>query len=104
MMRTFWLFAILGVVVIVLVAAAPLISALIAGSIASANDCRIDEGSIHTCMVNGRDLGPSLYSMGVFGWLMIATIPIGLVVLVVYLVIMLIVWILLRRRKNLARG
>jgi len=103
-MRTFWLFAILGVVVIVLVAAAPLISALIAGSIASANDCRLDEGSIHTCMVNGRDLGPSLYSMGVFGWLMIATIPIGLVVLVVYLVIMLIVWILLRRRKNLARG
>ena len=103
-MRTFWLFAILGVVVIVLVAAAPLISALIAGSIASANDCRLDEGSIHTCLINGRDLGPTLYSMGVFGWLMIATIPIGLVVLVVYLVIMLIVWILLRRRKNLARG
>jgi hypothetical protein len=103
-MRTFWLFAILGVVVIVLVAAAPLISALIAGSIASANDCRLDEGSSHTCLVNGRDLGPTLYSMGVFGWLMIATIPIGLVVLVVYLVIMLIVWIILRRRKNLARG
>ena len=103
-MKLFWIFGILGLVVIVIFTTAPLISALIAGSIATANDCRLDEGSIHTCVVNGRDLGPTLYSMGVFGWLMIATIPIGLVVFAVYLVIMVIVGIILNRRRKNAVG
>jgi len=99
--KLFWILGILGLVVIVVFTTAPLISAGIAGSIASANDCRLDEGSIHTCVVNGRDLGSTLYSMGVFGWFMLATIPIGLVVLLVYLVGMVFVGVILhRRRKN----
>ncbi len=103
-MKLFWTLGILGLVVIIIFTTAPLVSALIAGSIATTNGCRLDEGSIHTCVVNGRDLGPTLYSMGVFGWLMIATIPIGLVVLAVYLVIMVIVGIILNRRRKNAVG
>ena len=99
-MKLFWILGILGLVVIVVFTTAPLISAGIAGSIATANDCRLDEGSIHTCVVNGRDLGPTLYSMGVLGWFMLATIPIGLVVLVVYLSGMVIVGVLLSRRQK----
>jgi hypothetical protein len=99
-LKLFWILGILGLVVIVLFTTAPVISVSIAGAIASANNCQLDEGSVHTCMVNGRDLGQTLYSMGVLGWFMLVTIPVGLVVLVVYLVGMAIVGVLLSRRQK----
>ena len=70
---------------ILLIAALPLIGVAIAGEIAAANGCQLDEGSAHPCIVNGRDIGGTLYSLGVLGWLMIATIPLGLGLAAVYI-------------------
>ena len=52
-----------------LIGLAPLISALSAGLIANAFGCDLDEGSIHACMALGADIGPTLYTMFVLGWL-----------------------------------
>ena len=75
------------VFLILLAGFSPLISVAIAGSIASANGCQLDEGSIHPCVVNGQDIGDTLYSMGVMGWFMLVTIPLGIAAAAVYLVL-----------------
>jgi hypothetical protein len=49
--------------IIVLVAAAPIISALISGIIAGVLGCQLDEGSTHPCPFMGADLSEILYSM-----------------------------------------
>lgn len=72
-----WWIYIAALLVILAVALAPVASVAIAGSIAEANNCRLDEGSIHACLVNGEDWGPTLYTMFVMGWFMLATIPLG---------------------------
>ncbi len=75
------------VFLILFVAFLPVVSVAIAGGIANANGCQLDEGSVHPCIVNGQDVGETLYTMGVMGWLMLVTIPIGLGVVVLYLII-----------------
>lgn len=74
----------------------PIVSVLVAGTIASWNGCRLDEGSVHPCVVNGADLGSTLYAMGMMGWFMIATIPLGLMAVVVWTL----VWVVLARRAR----
>lgn len=65
--------------VIVLVAAAPIISVLISGVIAGVLGCPLDEGSPHPCPFIGIDLSEILYSMVVVGWLGLVTLPFGAV-------------------------
>ena len=72
---------------ILFVACLPLFSVAIAGEIASANGCQLDEGSVHPCIVNGRDMGETLYTMGMMGWFMLATIPIGLGLAAAYILL-----------------
>ena len=67
----------IGYFAICLVAGAPLISVMIAGSIASWNGCTLHEGFVNPCVINGRDIGETLYAMGVMGWFMLVTIPLG---------------------------
>lgn len=76
----------------------PLLSTMIAGAIANAHGCQLDEGSIHPCIVAGKDIGETLYSMGVMAWLMLITLPTGLIAGVVILV----VFIVLRVRRRAA--
>ena len=57
-----------------LVGIAPFVSVLLASWIADAHGCRLDEGSVHACMVLGSDWGGTLYAMGVMGWLMLLSI------------------------------
>jgi hypothetical protein len=61
----------------VLFAVAPIISVLTASFIAESNGCNLNEGSVNTCVVGGNDLGPTIYTLFVFGWLAIATLPLG---------------------------
>jgi hypothetical protein len=89
--------------VILLLAFSPFIGAMAAGTIANANGCQLDEGSVHPCVVNGRDIGQSLYTFGVLGWLGLATIPIGLSVLGIYLVLALVYYLVKWFRKSQAR-
>ncbi|MFC4424732.1 hypothetical protein [Deinococcus navajonensis] len=49
-------------------------------SIANWQGCRLDEGSVHPCPVLGVDLGSALYTMGMMGWVMLITVPSGLLV------------------------
>lgn len=78
----------------------PVVLVSVAGSIASANGCELDEGSVHPCIVNGRDMGEQLYGMGVMGWFMLVTLPTGLLALAAYGVILLVVWLVRRARRR----
>jgi hypothetical protein len=80
----FWYF--LALFLIAAFAFAPLASVLLCAAIANAYGCKVDEGSVHPCVVNGQNYGDLLYALGVMGWLMLVSIPGGLVAFVGWLV------------------
>jgi hypothetical protein len=61
---------------------------MLCGAIANAYGCKVDEGSVHPCVINGSDHGQLLYALGVLGWLMLVSLPIGLFTFVVWLLIL----------------
>jgi hypothetical protein len=61
-----------------------------AGLIASHYGCQLDEGSVHTCVIAGKDRGSILYTLGMMGWFMIATLPIGAGLVMLWLAVELI--------------
>src|SRR5881275_1159574 len=81
-----WILYSIVLVLIVLVALAPVGSVVACGLIANAHGCRVDEGSVHPCVINGKDYGQLLYTLGVLGWLMLVTIPGGLFSFVIGLI------------------
>jgi hypothetical protein len=80
----YWIFLVL----IILFALAPVGSVVACGIIANAHGCRVDEGSVHPCMINGHDYGQLLYTLGVLGWLMLVTLPGGLFAFVIWLIVL----------------
>jgi MFS family permease len=95
-----WLIYVLALVLILLVALAPVISVAIAGWIAETNGCVLHEGNINPCIVNGEDMGSTLYTMFVLGWFMLASLPFGAMALLAWLVV-LVLHLLWRRRRRL---
>ena len=87
---------------IILVAFAPVGSVMTCAVIANAHGCKVDEGSVHPCIVNGHDYGHLLYTLGVMGWLMLLTIPAGLLGFAVWLVVL--IWHRTKWRKRFAAG
>jgi hypothetical protein len=87
-------------VLIVLLALAPLLSALIAGAIADALGCGLNEGGASPCPFMGHDLGEPLVIMLVLGWLAILTLPLGAAALVIWLVIVCVVAVTRWRRRR----
>jgi hypothetical protein len=85
-----WIFYLLALVVILAFAFAPIGSVILCGAIANAYGCKVDEGSVHPCLVNGQDYGHLLYTLGVLGWLMLVTIPGGLLAFVIWLIVLII--------------
>ena len=77
-------------VLIALFALAPIFSIMACGVIANAFGCRVDEGSVHPCIINGQDYGHMLYTLGVSGWFMLLTLPAGAVAGAVWLVVLLV--------------
>jgi hypothetical protein len=75
---------------IVLAALAPVGSVVACGLIPNAHGCRVDEGSVHPCMINGKDYGQLLYTLGVMGWLMLVTLPAGALAFVLWLIVLII--------------
>jgi hypothetical protein len=71
----------IGYGIIVLWMFLPFIPVIIASLIASACGCDLDEGSAHPCIVFGKDIGRTLYAMGVMGWLGLLTFPTGFLAL-----------------------
>ena len=62
----------------------PLVPLIAAGLVATANGCTLNEGNPHPCLVFGADVGETLYTMGVMGLMTMATVPTGLVALLVF--------------------
>jgi hypothetical protein len=88
-------------VVIVLLAAMPVISALISGAIAGALGCQLNEGGAPPCPLMGVDLGEMLVVMFVLGWFAFVTLPLGAVALAVWLIVAcLITFVWWRRRRR----
>ena len=73
---------------IVLIATAPIVSVIVCSVIANAHGCRVDEGSVHPCIINGQDYGQLLYTLGVLGWLMLVTIPGGAFAFAIWLIVL----------------
>ncbi len=75
---------------------------MLCAAIANAYGCKVDEGSVHPCMINGQDYGHLVYTLGVLGWLMLVTLPGALFAFVIWLIILM----LHReaRRKRVAAG
>src|SRR4029077_7113249 len=85
-----WIIYIILLIIIVAATLAPVASVAVAGWIANSNGCKLDEGSVHPCVIGGRDYGQLLYTLGVLGWLMLATIPGGALALMVWLIILIV--------------
>jgi hypothetical protein len=83
--------------VLTLASFAPVLCLLLAGLVASALDCRLDEGSAHPCLLAGTDIGQSLNTGFVLGWVAFVTWPGMLVSLALWL------WLLARRLWRLVR-
>ena len=56
---------------------------MLCAAIANAYGCKVDEGSMHPCIINGQDHGQLLYTLGV-----LVTLPAGLFAFVVWLIIL----------------
>lgn len=102
-MRRAWIIHTLVVLLILLIGLLPVFSVAAAGLIADANDCTLHEGFVNPCVINGTDYGETLYTMGMMGWFMLATVPLAVVAAVAYVVIVVVVTLIrraLRRRKE----
>jgi hypothetical protein len=97
-----WIIYWIVLALIVLFACAPIGSVIACAVIANAYGCKVDEGSVHPCIINGQDYGHTLYTLGVMGWLMLVTIPAGVFAFVIWVIVL----ILHRERwrKRLAAG
>lgn len=89
-------------VLIVSIAGAPLWSALIAGWIADAHGCVLNEGGVHPCVIGGADRGELLLTMFVVGYFGMVTVPAGMVALAIWAVAALLVAVLRRRGERQA--
>lgn len=94
------LLAILLLCLILLWIVWPIALTATAGAIAAANGCQLNEAQINSCIVNGREMGDTLYTLGVMGWFMLVTIPTGLLALLIFLLVLLILWLVGRRRSS----
>jgi hypothetical protein len=95
-----WVIYLVVFIFIVFVAGLPVWSVITASFIAEANQCALDEGSIHPCLINGSDWGDTLYTLAVLGWLGIATIPVGLLAVAVLTIVFVIHLVVFISRKQ----
>jgi len=93
------IFALLG---IALFALSPILVTALASLVANAAGCELNEGQAHACIIAGRDYGDLLYRMGLFGWVMIFTIPVGEVALAIFGIALLarFLWKVLARKRS----
>ncbi len=81
----YWAYG-LAVLAILIFALWPVASVYFTFLVAEANGCTVNEATVHPCMVWGMDWGGLLYTTGVMGWFMLATLPLGGGALIVWLV------------------
>lgn len=102
MKKRTWIVHLIVLFALLVFALSPFLIAMGAGAFASANGCELHEGFVNPCVVGGNDYGDTLYSLGVMGWFGLATLPVGLLLAGLYVVIVLVVWALRRRKAQAA--
>ncbi|MFC5586689.1 hypothetical protein ACFPOD_16365 [Nitratireductor kimnyeongensis] len=95
------IFTVLLVVILVL-AALPVLSVAASSILASTYGCTVHEGFSNPCMIAGTDRGDMLYSMFVMGWLGIISLPLGMAALIAWTIALMIAVNRARRKANLA--
>ncbi|HEU0209403.1 MAG TPA: hypothetical protein VFQ78_10545 [Candidatus Udaeobacter sp.] len=83
-----WMLYWIPLLLIAVFAFAPVASVILCSFIANAHGCKVDEGSVHPCIINNQDYGHLLYELGVLGWLMLFTLPAGLFAFVIWLIVL----------------
>ncbi|NDV00156.1 hypothetical protein [Pseudoroseicyclus tamaricis] len=76
---------ILGLILLA-IGLAPVASVALASFIAERAGCELHEGFTNPCLVGGRDIGGTLYTMFVAGWYMLLSLPVALVGLVMLVI------------------
>ena len=76
----------LGYIIIALITLGPLLITLLGGAAASLFGCTISEVGPQECLVLSVDIGWLFYAMGVIGWLFIITVPLGVLLFVLWTV------------------
>ncbi len=95
-----WIWYGLTLFVILAFAFAPIGSVIVCSAIANVYGCKVDEGSVHPCIINGQDYGHLLYSLGVMGWFMLVTIPAGLIAFASWLIFLILHRVAWRKRVS----
>lgn len=93
-----WRFLIIPILLIVL-ALSPLLAGMAAGTYAQSHGCRLHEGFAEPCIVDGVDVGETLYLFAVLPWLTLATMPLGGGAFILWTIIEIVAAIVRRRRK-----
>jgi hypothetical protein len=83
-----WIIYLLVLFAIGALALAPLGSVVVCSWIANAHGCKVDEGTVHPCVIDGNDYGQLLYTLGVLGWLMLVTLPAGALAFTIWLIVL----------------
>jgi uncharacterized BrkB/YihY/UPF0761 family membrane protein len=77
----------LALLAILALTAAPLVMAFLAMAIAHWNGCELSSAGASPCIVLGMDIGGALALMALMHWLFLATLPIGLAALAIWIVV-----------------
>ena len=77
----------------IIIGVLPLLSMIAAGLIASLFGCNLNEGDVSMCPTIFGDIGELLYTMGVFGWFLFYTVPLGGVGVVISIILFIIAFI-----------
>lgn len=64
----------------------PIIPALIGSEIANHSNCKLNESRVHPCQFMGYEVGDLVSTLTGFLWLMLTTIPIGVMGMLISLV------------------
>ncbi|UQN05403.1 hypothetical protein [Deinococcus sp. QL22] len=75
------------VLALVLFTFAPLISVLLASSMASARGCILSSAGVRPCLILGWDAGSLLNTMALLSWFSLATLPLGFLIGCAWLII-----------------
>jgi hypothetical protein len=78
---------------------APILSAFLASLIAAIFGATLNEGDAHPCLVGGYDLGPLLYDMFGYQWLMLITVPVGIILILALTISLVVARRLASKRK-----
>lgn len=69
-----------GMIAGVVIGLLPLLPVLFAGGIATLLHCQVDESGTAPCMIEGVDIGGTLSLLGLLGWLIFFSAPLGVLV------------------------